>query len=408
MRLLLVEDKDTFRRLLVQALAGSSWDVLAVGDPQEALEALERAPFEVLVTDLRLPHFSGLELLRRAKRMHPGIRIVLMSAFGEPKDIVEAMRCGADDFLPKPFDLDLFLGVLDRLMALVEAPPPDPHEPWIIHSPAMCALDQALSKAADSEAPVLFLGERGVGKLRAARRLHTLRNPDGPFLALNSSSLGVRGPSDHQLRLLSGGSLYLTDLEELPESSVPGLLKAMDSEAGRAVRWTGGAKSMGEVSAPLRLRIGVLCFALLPLRERREDVLPLFRSFLESSARQEGRATPLVERLTERELLQRTWPGNVRELAWCVAQALRSTQGAILAPLPDLLTVSGEALCLPWPEPATLEAMLESLIKASEPLLLRRALASHGREPAATASALGLTPRTLAQHLREYRISLEE
>src|SRR5512145_2324448 len=163
MRLLLVEDKETFRRLLVQALAGTAWEVLALGDPREALEALERGPFEVLVTDLRLPGFSGLELLRRAKRIQPGLRIVLMSAFGEPKDIVEAMRCGADEFLPKPFDLDHFHATLQHLLALVEAPPPDPREPWIVQSPVMTALDQALVKAADSSAPVLFLGEKGVG-----------------------------------------------------------------------------------------------------------------------------------------------------------------------------------------------------------------------------------------------------
>ena len=135
MDLLLVEDKDSFRRLLTQALEGSVWTVRAVADPQEALRILESQPFEVLVTDLRLPGMSGLELIRRAKRLHPGLRVVLMSAFGEPKDIVEAMRLGADDFLPKPFDLDAFTAVLERLRALVGAPPPDPAEPWIAHSP---------------------------------------------------------------------------------------------------------------------------------------------------------------------------------------------------------------------------------------------------------------------------------
>ena len=136
MDLLLVEDKDSFRRLLTQALEGSAWSVRAVADPRGALQALEAGPFHVMVTDLRLPGMSGLELIRRARQLQPGLRVVLMSAFGEPRDIVEAMRLGADDFLPKPFDLDAFLALLDRLRALVGAPPPDPAEPWVAHSPA--------------------------------------------------------------------------------------------------------------------------------------------------------------------------------------------------------------------------------------------------------------------------------
>jgi two-component system, NtrC family, response regulator AtoC len=402
MRLLLVEDKDTFRRLLVQALAGSGWDVLAVGNPSEALEALERSPFEVLVTDLRLPGFSGLELLRRAKRMRPGIRVVLMSAFGEPKDIVEAMRLGADEFLPKPFDLDHFYSVLEHLLALSEAPPPDPREPWIVQAPVMKALDQALSKAADSNASVLFIGEKGVGKLRTARRLHALWNPQGPFLAVSATSL----PDERHRKLFSQGSLYLTDLEELSTAHVQGLLDIMKRE--ESIRWMGGAHSLQELPESLRLRLGVLCFQLPPLRDRKEDVLPLFRSFLEAAVHQEGRSFPLVERSVERELLQRAWPGNIRELAWCATQALRTTQGAILASLPPPVGVADSALCIPLPEPSTLEAMLSELMKVAEPSLLRRALESHNHDPSASAAALGLTTRSFAQRLREYRIPLDK
>lgn len=115
MRLLLVEDKDSFRRLLVQALEGSGWTAAACAHPGEALEALAREPFDAMITDLRLPGFSGLELLKRAKRLQPALRTVLMSAFGEPQDIVEAVRWGADDFLAKPFDLERFLELLARL-----------------------------------------------------------------------------------------------------------------------------------------------------------------------------------------------------------------------------------------------------------------------------------------------------
>ena len=402
MRLLLVEDKDTFRRLLVQALGGSSWDVLAVGNPAEAMEALERSSFEVLVTDLRLPGFSGLELIRRAKRLHPGMRVVLMSAFGEPKDIVEAMRCGADEFLPKPFDLDAFIALLAQLEALVEAPAPDPREPWIAHSPAMKQLDHALVRAADSLAPALFLGEPGSGRSRAARRLHSLRNPQRPFLSVAASNL----PGERQLARLAEGTVYLTDLEHLSPAGLQGLSTLLESEAARPVRWMGGARDLEGLPSALGLRLGVLSFRLPPLRERKEDVLPLFRSFLEAAARQEGRQVPLVERSVERELLQRAWTGNLRELAGCAGLALRTTPGAILAALP-VASPTGASLAIPFPAPGPLEAMLSEAARAVEPLLLKRALELQGGNPSAAAAALGLTPRTFAQRLREYRIPLE-
>jgi len=409
MRLLLVEDKDSFRRLLIQALADSPWEVTAVGDSVEALAALQGAGFEVMVTDLRLPGFSGLELLKRAKRLQPALRVVLMSAFGEPHDIVEAMRWGAEDFLPKPFDLDRFLDVLERLRALVGAPPPDPREPWIAQSPSLKALNEGLARAAESGAPVLFLGEQGAGKTRAARRLHSLRHPGAPFLLLTPETLDAETLAPRRLALLKGGSIFLPNLECLTESALSDLLQAMESPEGRAVCWSGSARQASDLPDRLRERIGVLCFPLLPLRERREDILPLFRAFLEAGARQQGRQLPLIEHNAERELLKRDWAGNARELAWSVAMALRAQEGAILSPLPHVAVGAGDSpLGLPWPAPASLETMLMAIEKAAEAPLLRRALASQGGDLAATATALGITPRTLSQRLRDHHISIEE
>ena len=409
MRLLLVEDKDSFRRLLIQALEGSAWNLTAVGDPQEALAALQTTRFDAMVTDLRLPGFSGLELLNRAKRLQPDLRVVLMSAFGEPQDVVEAMRSGAEDFLPKPFDLDHFLAVLERLRALVGAPPPDPREPWIAQSPSMRALEEGLRRAAESDAPVLFLGERGVGKTRAARRLHSLRHPGAPFLALAAESIGPEGLDAHQLTLLKGGSLFLADLGGVAASALPGLFKAMESPEGRVIHWSGSAQNLTDLPDRLRERLGVLCFPLLPLRDRREDILPLFRVLLEEAARREGRPAPLIERNAERDLLKRDWPGNARELAWCTSLAIRSMDGAILGFLPRLSEGSGASpLAIPWPEPGPLEAMLASVAKTAEASLISRALAAHGGDTARTALDLGLTPRTLTQRLREHHIPIED
>jgi DNA-binding NtrC family response regulator len=408
MDLLLVEDKDSFRRLLSQALEGSAWTVRAVADPQEALRALEDQPFHVLVTDLRLPGMSGLELIRRARRLRPELRVVLMSAFGEPRDIVEAMRLGADDFLPKPFDLEAFLGLLDRLKALAGAPPPDPAEPWIAYSPVMRPLDAALARAAETILPVLFRGERGSGRARAARRLHTLRHPGAPFLTLHAATLGPEGLDPQLLRMLGGGSLYLAGLEHLSPAAVAPLVQALDSELGRALEWLAGMEPNVALPPPLAQRLGTLELTIPPLRARREDILALAKLTLERCARREGRPVPWLERTAERQLLEHLWPGNVRELDMLMDRTMLIQTSPAIRGFQDLGLGEAGPLCLAWPEPGPLEVMVKTLAHAAETHLLRRALTDHGGDLPGTAEALGMTVRALGQRLREHGISLED
>ena len=407
MDLLLVEDKDSFRRLLTQALAGSDWSVRAVADPQEALRALEAAPSHVLVTDLRLPGMSGLELIRRARQIQPTLRVVLMSAFGEPQDIVEAMRLGADDFLPKPFDLDVFLTLLERLRTLAGAPPPDPMEPWIAHSAPMQALDEALRRAAGTNLPVLFRGERGAGKGRCARRLHTLRNPGAPYLSVAAATLGPAGPDPDLLKMVQGGSLYLSGLDHLaPETAGP-LARAMDA-AGSGVCWMAGLDGEGALPLELAQRLGSLELRVPPLRERREDLLTLTRALLERTARREGWSAPWLERSAERQLLDHGWPGNVAELEALVGRTLRSSEGRAIRVFVDLELGDAEPLSLPWPEAGSLEAMLRAVTRSAEGRLVRKALAQAAGDLPQAAEALGLSPRSLAQRLRDHGIPLED
>lgn len=405
MHLLLVEDKDSFRRLLIQALGDSGWEIHAVAHPQEALAILEGTPCEIMVTDLRLPNMSGLELLKRAKRLKPDLRVLLMSAFGEPGDIVEAMAFGADGFLPKPFDLDVFQATLEHLQALTEAPSPDPREPWVALSPSMRVLDRALGNLAESEAPTLFIGERGSGRTRAARRLHTLRHPKAPFLNVDAASLGSDGPTGHQLARLKGGTIHLQNLDGLSQDGTQGILRALSTEG---IHWSGSASSQENVPAPLRPKLGALVLSLAPLRERREDVLPLFRVTLEQAARRMGRVPPVIDLGVERELLARPWPGNLSELVWLAERCLIQSPGALLGSLPAVQGIGENLLELSWPEPGPLETMLGSIQAQAEARLIHRALKAHSSSLTETAQALGITHRLLSQRLREHHISLED
>jgi DNA-binding NtrC family response regulator len=405
MRLMLVEDKDTFRRLLMQTLKDSVWETEAFADPREALLRLEAEPFDVLVTDLRLPGFSGLELLRRAKRARPGLRVLLMSAFGEARDVVEAMRCGADDFLPKPFDLDLFLAMLDKLRALVGAPPPDPGEPWIALSRPMRELDRGMEGAAETTLPALFCGEPGSGRARSSRRLHTLTHPRAPYAVLAASSLNPEGPGADLIRMVEGGSLFLLDLDQIPGPAVAGLLRAMDSPSGARVRWMAGGLAAAALPEPLRHRFGALQFDLPRLRERREDILPLLRMFLERSARAEGTLSPAIDRGAERQALEHAWPGNLKELGEVAVTSLRGAQGGRLRSLD--LGGSMARISLPLPTQGSLESRLKELQRSAEGMLLQKALEEAEGGLPQVAERLGLTVRALGLRLREHGIPLE-
>lgn len=402
MRLLLVEDKDSFRNLLVQALQGGPFEVIACGDPREALAALEAGPCDLLVTDLRLPGLSGLELIQRGKRLQPGLRVVLMSAFAEPRDIVEAMQAGADDFLPKPFELSAFLALLDRLQALAAAPPPNVQEPWIAASPALRELEDALRRAAEATVPVLFLGPRGAGKGRAARRLHALRSPKAPYLALAVESLGPHGVAEAARRMFQGGSLFLQGLDLVGAEAVDALVRQADLPG---LRWMAGAVQPPDPR--LLDRFGVLTLRVPGLRERREDILPIFRLCLDRACHREGRLSPQLDRTSERELLDHPWPGNLRELESLALRTARFQRGPVIRGFRDLGLMEQDPLVLGWPPEGPLEVMARNLSHQAEARLLQRALERAGGELPRAAEALGLTVRTLGQRLRDHGISLE-
>jgi DNA-binding NtrC family response regulator len=255
---------------------------------------------------------------------------------------------------------------------------------------------------------VLFQGEPGVGKGRCARRLHALRHPQAPYLCLSAPSLPAGGPDPRRLALLQGGSIYVSELEELAEAGWGPLARAMDSELGQGIHWLGSCRDPKELPEPLRLRMGEIVLRVPPLRERSPDILPMFRAFLDALARRDGRPVPTLARGAERELLQRAWPGNLGQLAWAVAQAWRATTGPVLAPLPAFGPEAGGALVLPWPEPGTLAAMLADVEQAAVAALLGKAMEGHRQDPALVAQGLGLAPRRLAGLLREHHISMEE
>jgi DNA-binding NtrC family response regulator len=271
----------------------------------------------------------------------------------------------------------------------------------------MRALEEGLNSAADLPEPVLFLGEPATGRSRAARRLHTLRTPKGPFMRLPAADLPPGGPEGRTLRLLEGGSLLITDLGSLGARAAESLAAVMDGFEGRDLRWLATGTTEKELAPPLATRFGGLVFRLPPLRERPEDLVPLFAALLRTAARREGRPEPLVERAVERELASRAWQGNLKEMQLCSEEALRLSEGGVLRRLPSAVPDS-PPLQVAWPPAGELDEMLRAVGRNAAPALLARAMARHGGDLTEAAASLGLTVRVLASRLREHGISLED
>jgi DNA-binding NtrC family response regulator len=390
---------------LLKALEGSGWEVVEAAAPDKAIEALESGPVEAMVTDMRMPGFSGLELIKKAKRINPAIKIILISAFAEPCDIVEAINTGADDFIPKPFDLDFFLGRLEKMRASILSPPPDPSEPWVAASKEMLAVENKLRAIAETTLPVLFCGQAGTGRARAARRLHVLRNASAPFFSAFARDLGPNSLSDALLKSLEGGSALLMGLESLPATLLQLLPSCIERYPG--VYWMGTCKDTSDLPEPLKSRIGVIELALAPLAQRKDDILPLFHNHLIDICKKAGRVVPTVDRQIEKELLAKEWSGNVLELVWGAAEAGRACTGGALKELPSQFSQMDSSMLLPRPKKGKLTNMLQEISHSAEKWFLDEALLEANGDPSVAAKNLGMATKNYVHKLKNYGISLK-
>jgi DNA-binding NtrC family response regulator len=361
-RLLLVEDDPDQRQLVAGMLRAEGYLVVEAGEPEGALAELARAPVDLVLSDWRLGSGDGMELLARVRAEHPGTGFVMATAYGSIAHAVEAVRAGADDYLPKPFERGALLlavqrtlrgrelerenrrlaeevGERDRLVDLVGA------------STAMQAVFRRVEKLAGTEATILLTGESGTGKELAARALHRLsRRARGPFVALNCAAVpetlaeaeffgaergaftGADRTRAGKLEAAHGGTLFLDEIGELPLPLQPKLLRALQERRFARVGGTveletdarviaatnrdlGTEVAAGRFREDLYYRLNVVAVEMPPLRGRREDVPLLVEHLRERFARRHGARTAPFPPAVLRALVEHTWPGNVRELA---------------------------------------------------------------------------------------------
>jgi len=453
--ILLVEDKESLRRVLRLTLEGAGYTVAEAEDARSAAQELARAPFRLVLTDLRMPHGSGLDVLRASKAADPEAPVVLMTAYGSIDEAVQAMKDGAHDFLQKPVDSNHLLLLVERALEQARLRTENIllREEWsrrygfpriIGESDAIKRAVAETQRVATTDTTVLLLGESGTGKELFARAVHHLSpRRDRPMVAVNCAAIpetlieselfghergsftGATERRPGKFELASGGTIFLDEIGELPLSAQGKLLRAIEEKVvdrigGRAPvpvdvrvvaatnRDLQAAAERGEFRRDLYFRLAVFPVRVPPLRERGDDVALLARHFAAQYGKELRKREAALSDAAVEALRAHAWPGNVRELENAIERA------CILA---DSLTLSPADLGLAGPaSPAegestagldlsgTLAEAAERAARAVERRKIAEALRAHDGNKTRAAEELGVSYKTLLTKIKDYNL----
>jgi DNA-binding NtrC family response regulator len=444
-RILVIEDDTTIRLALADSLAALGHEVVTAETGREGLARAGERDFELVLLDLRLPDVHGLEVLRALREADAESLVVVMTAFPEVRSAIESLKAGAYDYINKPFDLDDLKELVRRALETrrlrlevarlrTRAAPPEGIDGLVGTSRAFLAMLEVTRKiAAAGRVPVLIRGESGTGKERIAQAIHRLGpRASGAWVTLNCSALAegllesemfghekgaftdAKAMKRGLLELADGGTLFLDEVGDLAPALQPKLLRAIETQAFRRV---GGQKELrvdvrfvaatnrnleamvraGSFREDLYYRLNVGSIDVPPLRERREDILPLARRFLAEAARVMGLPQPELASESHALLVAYGWPGNVRELRNVMERALILSAGAPICPahLP-------REVCAPAAGPGAAADPGLVALEEVEKRHIRRVLEACGGNKTQAAKLLGISRLTLRTKIGSY------
>ncbi|WP_411851926.1 sigma-54-dependent transcriptional regulator [Stenotrophomonas sp. LGBM10] len=451
---LVVDDERDIRELLVLTLGRMGLRISTAANLAEARELLASNPYDLCITDMRLPDGNGIELVTEIAQHYPRTPVAMITAFGSMDLAVEALKAGAFDFVSKPVDIAVLRGLVKHALELNNseraAPPtlaPEQATRLLGESPAMDGLRATIAKVARSQAPVYILGESGVGKELVARTIHDQSaRAGGPFVPVNCGAIpselmeseffghrkgsfsGAHADKPGLFQAAHGGTLFLDEVAELPLQMQVKLLRAIQE---KSIRPVGAAtevavdvrilsathKDLGELVEDGRFRhdlyyrINVIELRVPPLRERRSDLPQLAASILARLARTHERPTPLLAPSALDALAQYHFPGNVRELENILERALALAEGDSIGasdlrlPAPGGHRMAGGA-AVAHQEEAVVDlpagnGALPTYIEQMERTAIQRALEENRWNKTRTAAQLGITFRALRYKLKK-------
>jgi len=455
----IVDDDRSIRWVIEKALSREGIAFSSFSSAQEALEALSQASPEVLVSDIRMPGRSGLELLQAMKQRHPAVPVIVMTAYSDLDSAVAAFQGGAYEYLPKPFDVDQAVDLIRRALdeSRRESEAMEPLEPKDIlgQAPAMQEVFRAIGRLSQSSATVLITGESGTGKELVARALHRhSARAAKPFIAINTAAMpkdlleselfghergsftGAQQQRRGRFEQAEGGTLFLDEIGDMPAELQTRLLRVLSDGSFYRV---GGHQQMktnvrviaathqnleqrvreGGFREDLYHRLNVIRLRLPSLRERAEDIPLLAKHFLASSARQLGVEPKRMSEDALAFLSRLEFRGNVRQLEslchWLTVMA--PGQVVDTADLPAEFRSQASGATTDWLSALEQEAerrlargesgILEALSRQLERTLIGKALARTGGRRIEAANLLGMGRNTITRKIQELGIEEE-
>jgi len=447
-KVLLVEDDRSLREALADTLLLAGHDYHAVGSAEDALTAVAREAFSLVVSDVNMPGMDGHQLLSLLRARQPQLPVLLMTAHGAVERAVDAMRQGAADYLVKPFEPKALLDLVAR-HALGNLGVSDSEGPIAVE-PASAQLLELAARVARSDSTVLISGESGTGKEVLARYIHQQSHrASQPFIAINCAAIpdnmleatlfghekgsftGAIAAQAGKFEQADGGTLLLDEISEMPLGLQAKLLRVLQE---REVERVGARKPIaldirvvattnrdlaGEVAAgrfreDLFYRLSVFPLAWRPLRERTADILPLAERLLAKHVNKMKHAAAKLSPDAQSCLTAYPWPGNVRELDNAIQRALILQQGGLIQPQDFCLAgpVTYTAMPVSAPVSAVIReveidadsagALGDDLRRREFQMIIDTLRAERGRRKEA-AEKLGISPRTLRYKLAQMR-----
>jgi len=433
-RILIAEDEEITLKHLVNTLKREGYEVVGLRNGREAVEALQRERFELVITDIKMPEMSGMEVLEKAKEIDPEIEVMIITGFGSIGSAVEAMKKGAYDYITKPFDLDELVikvrniherrSIKKENRALKAYFSMNKRISIIAKSRSMQEILQTVENIKSSDCNVFLTGETGVGKSLIAKIIHfTSRRQNMPFLSINCATLteellaselfghergaftGAVKTKQGLIEIADGGTLFLDEISEMTTNLQAKLLKVIEDREFYRVGGTRPIKvdvrfiaatnqnlrkaiQEGRFREDLYYRLNVMEIFIPPLRERREDIEPLSNYLLKKHLAETNKKIRGFSKEAMEILMSYSFPGNVRELENIIERAIILEKSDMITPesLPQTLRI----FHIETFEPEKIKPLSEITREYAE-----RVVEFFGGNKSKAAEALGISRTTL-------------
>ena len=447
--ILIVDDEDAQRSILKGYLEKKGYKIFSASSGTEGIKTVQNNLIDIVLSDFKMPDKTGLEVLEGVKKINPEISFVILTAYGTIEDAVKAMRLGAFDYISKPVDLDELDLMIERIIEhnnlkseiqilknqLKEKFKIDS---FISHSAKMEEVLSVAARAADSKATILITGESGTGKEVLAKSIHYVSpRKEKPFIAVNIPALpetlleselfghekgaftGADKAKKGRFELADGGTIFLDEIGDIPINLQVKLLRVLQEHQ---IEKVGSSENInidvriiaathqnleekikdGSFREDLYYRLNIVSLHIPPLRERREDILPLIDYFIEMYAKENNRNKLTLSKEAVDSLIKYNFPGNVRELENIIERAivLCRSEAITLNDLPNVVKGFKVEKEIPQIETGSLIDQVEELEKK----LIFDALSCANGNQSQAGRILGLTERNLRYKMQKYGI----